>query len=314
MDKIKIPNVQFDDWTKKLLLGVNVAIVIMVIGVVVIANYGRKATTTVQKVTKQSDNTKTTHLSVVADDKIKLNQKSWHFMSGLANKNGMTGELVSANNADFKNLQFKSLNSQYSFNINRADGFFYIYKKDLKTNSDQKTWDDFIESMKSKGYKIENEGVTKTQFDDDSIACWANKKLETDTLSSRPKVHLKEYAILCLDRSYLDGIAAFYAPIMQAMSADKTASHEYRQDAEIIVDQLTVVPSLTKDFFTFELKFSHSNSRHYMYKMPSGQWKYFKSDQSEILPCADYNTAEIKKAYAGVRCRDDKTIVSLGAK
>lgn len=314
MDKIKIPDVQFDHWTKKLLFGVNAVILMMVVGAVVIASASRKASTTIQQVTKHSDDSKTTRLSIVADDKIKLNQKSWHFMSELANQNEMTGELVSANNLDFKNLKFKSANSQYGFNINRADGFFYVYKKDLKANSDQKTWDEFIESIKSKGYKIENEGSTKTQFDDDAIACWANKKLETDTVSAQPKVYIKEYSILCLDRSYLDGITAFYAPIIQAMSADKTASHEYRQDAEIMVNQLTVAPSLTKDFFTFELQLAHSNSRHYMYKIPSGQWKYFKSAQSATLPCADYNTAEIKKAYAGVRCQDGKENVALGAK
>ena len=42
------------------------------------------------------------------------------------------------------------------------------------------------------------------------------------------------------------------------------------------------------------------------YQGPDATWKFFKGTQN-ILPCSDYATEEVKKAYLGQQCLDTAT-------
>ena len=127
---------------------------------------------------------------------------------------------------------------------------------------------------------------------------------QTQTLNNSAADHL--IGVACANMADYAQLAATQQPFMTAFGTDGSVSIQ----RVIAIGEPNVVTSATQGFQTAELPLMGYNdgsqpaSNGFMalfYQTPDKVWHFFKTAQG-IVPCSEYNSAELKKAYVSNRC------------
>lgn len=135
------------------------------------------------------------------------------------------------------------------------------------------------------------------EYQDDIVICTTPVKNMSD--SSNP------FFLSCANKSAYDEPAASLQPFVNALRASKTAPAEFRSDSVALTGPTVVKDSQTAGYQTVTVGI---NSYPYpaggsagLFYRKGGDWQFFAATQNE-LPCSDYNTDDLKNAYAGEPC------------
>lgn len=308
--------IKFDAQTRALLLFVNLVLVLAVAGVVLMFSKTGQIKRTTQT-TQQVDNSKITREVVVSNDKTKLNAESIKFMNELAHKHQLAaavgGGKLSDGSLKLPTYQFDG--ESFGLKLANSDGYYYVYKADFGKRREVggAVWQAIVDEAKSKGYKMSDES-DDLQFDNEQAVCRLTRVVATDaspTQKSKDALLVTSLSLSCLDKAYLMGLVNFYRPIVTVMTQDRQAMKHFRLNANLEVREVAVAPGATAGYQTAELKFENDALAHLFYQKNGEAWQYFQSVNKRILPCQDFNTETLKRAYWGSDCLDAKNQPSI---
>lgn len=299
-------NVEFDAYTKKLLLLVNFCLIVAVIGGLLLFARTGMVNNSKTRVTN-TDNSKTTQVIAVGNDKIALNAEAIKFMTTTAKTHKMTGAVAGAqlDAASIELPVYQIDGMQFGLKFAASEGFYHIYRQNINDGFGNKAWTTILDDAKNAGYKTSGSGNT-LQIDNELIVCRLKRQVAVDNSRAEDKERTTDLAVACLDKSYIKAIADFYQPLVSAMSSSRDGMKHFRLNSILLVRELAITPSLNDKFQSAQLQFDGDELKHLVYKNAAATWSYLTSTNQKVLSCELFNTSDIKKAYAGLVCLDKK--------
>ncbi len=132
---------------------------------------------------------------------------------------------------------------------------------------------------------------------DDGITCWISS-----TYWSLD--HLGSFKYDCSDDSWItDEDKALDIALADAYNVSEQGK-KYKLDY-IFAQTRNIKKNAAGTYETIVA--SLSDAAGLFYRKVGGDWKFFTGAQVKVLPCEYYNNAELKEAYAGVKCYDNAT-------
>lgn len=186
------------------------------------------------------------------------------------------------------------------------------YERDLKKIKDR---------LKAAGLKVilESESTDDSvyyigHYGTDKIACSVWNDAEGDLLTDAYRYTKFITSVSCTDIANMDNIVNKYKPFVQVVSQGLPDKYGTQ------LSGLQIADAKISGYQTAKASVSGPTARAgggvgLFYKAPNQDWKLFKIVQS-VLSCSDYNTDDLKNAYAGVTCyeEDVESVVRSAAK
>lgn len=185
-------------------------------------------------------------------------------------------------------VPYKPQNLDHGVEINNDCLVFKNSQANLAT--DWQKWQDVYKQL---GYQIANRSDDNLIFTGHGSICTLNKS-----------EHSRSIATTCLDSDYLEAAAEAVKPLYQVAKQSKDYDFQY-----FYIEKATKInPSKTPGYAILNVSvhnLSQPGALAHFYQTPDKKWQLFRHANT-ISSCKLFNTDDLKNAFLGEPCLDDR--------